>query len=92
MWWPGGTTNNLLQPATTMPASNPAYSSPSYTIPPSPGTASPPLRQPPFRSLWKRGVEVFENQNDFWKPFEGNSPMALIQTETETFLKVRAKP
>jgi hypothetical protein len=66
-----------------MPASNPAYSSPSYTATPITGDRLATLAPAAVRSLWKRGVEVFENQNDFWKPFEGNSPMALIQTETD---------
>ncbi len=66
-----------------MPA-NPAYSSPSYTQSPITGDRLKALDANSVRQLWKAGVEVHEQASDFWSDFEGNDPLALIQTETNT--------
>lgn len=67
-----------------MATSNPAYSSPAYTKSPITGDRLATLAPDAVRTLWKRGVEVFEEQADFWASFEGNSPYSLIQTHTDT--------
>lgn len=36
------------------------------------------------RKLWKRGVDIFEQSNDFFAPMEGRNPRSLIQTESDT--------
>lgn len=64
-----------------MPA-NPAYSSPSYTASPITGDRLKALDANSVRQIWKKGVEVYEQAEDFWKPFMGSDPLSLIQTET----------
>ncbi|HYF35438.1 MAG TPA: DUF4043 family protein [Prosthecobacter sp.] len=65
-----------------MPA-NPAYSSPSYTESPITGDRLKAISPDAVRKLWKRGVEVFEQTSDFFAEMEGNSPLSIIQTETD---------
>lgn len=36
------------------------------------------------RKVWQRGVDIFEQSEDFFRPFEGKSRMSLIQSRTET--------
>jgi len=36
------------------------------------------------RKLWKRGVDIYEQSNDFFSEMEGRNPRSLIQTETDT--------
>lgn len=66
-----------------MPA-NPAYSSPAINATPITGDRLKALDANSVRQLWKKGVDVFEQTSDFWKDFEGASPLALIQTENDT--------
>lgn len=63
---------------------NPAYSSPTYLGTPTNGDRLAALAPNAIRQLWKKGVDVFEQTNDFWAEFEGSSPMSLIQTVTDT--------
>lgn len=64
--------------------SNPAYASPSYTATPITGDRLKALAPAAVRKLWKRGVEVFEQTNDFCAEMQGRSPLSIIQTETDT--------
>lgn len=63
---------------------NPAYETPAYTKTPITGDRLKYLDPASVRQLWKAGVEVHEQACDFWSDFEGNDPLALIQTETNT--------
>lgn len=67
-----------------MSTNNPAYASPTYIGAPITGTQQATIDAGSVRELWKKGVETFEQTNDFFREFEGNSPMSLIQSETDT--------
>lgn len=61
---------------------NPAYSSPSYTKSPITGDQLSAAAPNAVRQLWKKGVEVHEETNDFFAEMEGRSPMSPIQVES----------
>lgn len=65
-------------------AANPAYASPAYTEAPITGAQLAALSPEAVRKLWKAGVDVHEETGDFCAEMEGNSPMSIIQTETDT--------
>jgi len=64
--------------------SNPAYSSPTYNAAPITGDRLAVLAPNAVRQLWKKGVDTFEQTNDFFAEFEGQGPNSLIQTVTDT--------
>lgn len=64
--------------------SNPAYSAPTYTQSPITGDRLKALDANSVRQLWKKGVEVYEQAEDFWRPFMGSDPLSLIQVENDT--------
>ncbi len=63
---------------------NPAYASPGYTGSPITGDRLKALAPDAVRTLWKKGVEVHAETNDFCAEMTGQSPLSIIQTETDT--------
>lgn len=63
---------------------NPAYTTGAYTESPITGTTLSTLSSDSVRKLWKKGVDTFEETNDFFAEMEGSDPMSIIQTETDT--------
>ncbi len=51
---------------------------------PNTGTSLAAMDANSIRKLWKRGVDIFEQSNDFFATMEGRNPRSLIQTETNT--------
>lgn len=67
-----------------MGSNNPAYSSPIYSLDAITGSQLAALDSNSVARLWKKGVETFDETNDWWKQFEGNDEMSLIQVERDT--------
>lgn len=63
---------------------NPAYATPSYTESPITGDRLKSMAPAAVRQLWKKGVEVFAQTNDFCAAMTGRSAMSIIQAETDT--------